>query len=156
MSQKSSGEAEVGLGDSIQTLLVSGIRLYAGITLYGLGQLQKIFDAATGDKGLPAAASRLESAFVDLSASLEKDMDETRKEALRSVSRVSAKAVERTFEALSPAAISEAGNRLLGRHRPEPGDVAMVSVPMNEQAAVMVTTVSAPLAVDVLSAPPLE
>lgn len=42
-------------------------------------------------------------------------MDETKREALRSVSRVSAKAVEKAFETFSPSAVIDAANRLLGR-----------------------------------------
>lgn len=125
------------MSDTIQNLIVSSIRLCTGLTLYGIGQLQKIFDAATGDKGLPGAAEKLESAFEDLSKSLESNMDETKREALRSVSRVSAKAVEKALETFSPATILEAGNRLLGR-RHDTADA---------------TPASAPLAVDVLSGP---
>lgn len=141
MTQKGSDDGEAGLGDTIQKLIVSSIRLSTGLTLYGIGQLQKILNAATGDKGLPGAAEKLESTFKELSKSLESNMDETKREALRSVSRVSAKAVEKAFETFSPAAILEAGNRLLGRRDDTPADA---------------TPASAPLAVDVLSGPPRD
>jgi hypothetical protein len=139
MSPKGCNNSEAGLGETIQTLIVSSIRLSTGLTLYGIGQLQKIFDAATGDKGLPEAAEKLESTFEELSKSLESNMDETKREALRSVSRVAAKAVEKAFETFYPAAILEARNRLLGRRDDTPADA---------------TPASAPLAVDVLSGPP--
>jgi hypothetical protein len=138
MTQNSPAEGDTG---TIQNLIVSGIRLSAGLTLYGIGQLQKIFDAAIGDKGLPGAAQKLESTLTELSGSLESNMDETKREALRSVSRVSAKVAAKTFQALSPDAILDAGNRLLGRRDDAPADP---------------TSASASLAVDVLSAPAAE
>jgi hypothetical protein len=145
MTQEGFGDGEAELGETMQSLIVSQIRFSTGLALYGIGQLQKIFDAAIGDRGLPAAAERLESALDELSQSLQSDMDETRKEALRSVSRVSAKAVEKAFEVFSPAAIGEAGKRLLGR-RDE----------TRTGGATAPATASASLAVDVLSGPPRD
>ena len=130
---KGSNDGEAGSGETIQTLIVSSIRLSTGLTLYGIGKLQKIFDAATGDKGLPGAAEKLESTFEELSKSLESNLDETKKEALRSVSRVAAKAVEKAFETFRPLLATR--NRLLRRHHDA-------------------TPESIPLAVDVLSGPP--
>jgi hypothetical protein len=115
MTQKGSDRGEAGLRDTIQNLIVSSVRLSTGLTLFGIGQLQEIFDAAAGDKGLRGAAEKLESALQELSKSLESHLDETGIETLRSVSRVSAQAVERAFEAFCPEAVREAGNRLLWR-----------------------------------------
>jgi len=142
MTQEGLGDGAADLGDSIQNLIVSHIRLSTGLALFGLGQLQKVFDAAAGDKGLPAAAEKLESAYDELSRSLQSNMDETRKEAIRSVSRVSAKAIQKAFETFSPEAIGETRNRLLGRR-----DEARTH-------ATAPSTASAPLAVDILSGPP--
>jgi hypothetical protein len=114
MTQKGSDHG-AGLRDTIQNLIVSSVRLSTGLTLYGIGQLQEIFDAAIGDKGLPGAAEKLESALQELSKSLESHMDESGIETLRSVSRVTAKVVERAFEAFCPEAIREAGKGLFGR-----------------------------------------
>jgi hypothetical protein len=103
-----------GLSDSIQSLLVSGIRLSAGLTLYGIERVQKVVEAATGERGLPGAVTELDSALGLLANLLESNLDDTKREALRSVSRVSAKAVEKVFDALSPAAVMQAANRLTG------------------------------------------
>jgi hypothetical protein len=103
-----------GLSETIQNLLVSGVRLSAGITLYGIERIQKVVEAATGERGLPGAATELDSALGVLANLLESNLDDTKREALRSVSRVSAKAVEKVFDALSPAAVLDAANRLTG------------------------------------------
>jgi hypothetical protein len=103
-----------GLSETIQNLLVSGVRLSAGITLYGIERIQKVVEAATGERGLPGAATELDSALGVLANLLESNLDDTKREALRSVSRVSAKAVEKAFEALSPAAVLQAVNRFTG------------------------------------------
>ena len=101
MTQKGSGDGETGLGDTIQNLIVSSVRLSTGLTLYGIGELQKIFEAGVGGKGLPGAAEKLGSSLNEFSSSLERNLDETKKEALRSVSRVSVKAVEKAFQTCS-------------------------------------------------------
>jgi hypothetical protein len=141
MAGQGPGTGERQLGDTIQDLLVAGIRLSTGLTLYGIAQFQKVFDAAAGGQGLPGAAQKLGSTLEVLSNSLESNMDETKREALRSVSRVSAKAIGKVFEALSPEAIIEAGNRLQGRPDGRPDD-APAAAPAG-----------ASLAVDVLSRP---
>lgn len=115
MAGQAPDAGERQLGDTIQDLLVAGIRLSTGLTLYGITQLQKVFDAATGDQGLPAVAEKLESTLEVLTNSLESNMDETKREALRSVSRVSAKAIGKVFERVRNAAPSLhaiTGNRL--------------------------------------------
>jgi len=103
-----------GLSDTIRDLIVSSVRLSAGITLYGIERIQKVVEAATGERGLPGAAAELDSALGVLANLLESNLDDTKREALRSVSRVSAKAVEKAFDALSPAAVLHAANRLTG------------------------------------------
>jgi hypothetical protein len=107
-------DGDPGLSEIIQDLLVSGVRLSAGLTLYGIERLQKVVEAATGDRGLPGAVSEVDSALAVLANLLESNLDDTKREALRSVSRVSAKAVEKAFDALSPAAVIQAANRLTG------------------------------------------
>jgi hypothetical protein len=102
------------LSDTIQKLLVSGVRLSAGITLYGIERIQKVVESASGERGLPGAAAELDSALGVLANLLESNLNETKREALRSVSRVSAKAVEKAFETLSPAALLQAAGRLTG------------------------------------------
>ncbi len=151
MTQKGSGDGETGLGDTIQNLIVSSVRLSTGLTLYGIGELQKIFEAGVGGKGLPGAAEKLGSSLNEFSSSLERNLDETKKEALRSVSRVSVKAVEKAFQTFSPAAILEAGNQLLGRsNETRAYDTTGNETPGGARPA------NAPLAVDVLSGPPAD
>ena len=133
MAVNGSDAGETQLGDAIQDLLVSSIRLSTGLTLYGIAQFQKVFDAAAGKTGLPGAAEKLGSTLEVLANSLESNMDETKREALRSVSRVSAKAIGKAFESLSPAAIRHDGGH-------------------NDAPAPASAGVS--LAVDVLSQPP--
>jgi hypothetical protein len=104
----------LGLSDTIQNLLVSGVRLSAGITLYGIERIQKVVEAATGERGLPGAVAELDSALGVLANLLEGNLDDTKREALRSVSRVSAKAVEKAFDALNPTPVLRAVGRLTG------------------------------------------
>jgi hypothetical protein len=133
-----------GLGDTIRDLFVSGVRLQTGLALYGIGQIQKVIEAATGEQGLPGAAEKLESALDGLTGFFESTMDSTKREALRSVSRVSSKAVDKVFDTLSPQALRDVGDRLMGRKR---DDDASVAVSTGSEPG------SAALAVDVLSAP---
>jgi hypothetical protein len=139
MEQQAADGGEHGFGKAIQDLLVSGIRLSAGLTLFGIGQIQKVLETASGDRGIPGATEKLGSTFDALSQSLESNLNESRREAVQSVSRVSAKAIEKAFETFSPDAILEAGNRLLGRR---------------DDASPETAPASASLAVDVLSGPP--
>jgi hypothetical protein len=139
MTQKGSGEGAKDLGTAVQSLIVSGIRLSAGLTLYGIGRLQRIVDAATGDEGLPLVAEKIDLTLHELSGSIESHMDETRKEALRSVSRVSAKAIEKVCGAFSENSVGAAGDR-----SPRRREVA-------SRDAVPARTL---LAVDVLTGPP--
>lgn len=104
---------------TIRELVLSGLRLSAGVTLYGIEQVQKVVEAATGERGLPGAAATAVSAMDGLTGFLEGAMNATKREALRSFSRVSAKAIEKTFDAISPSAIMEARNRLMGRRETE-------------------------------------
>lgn len=130
-------QGDPGLSEIIQDLLVSGVRLSTGLTLYGIERIQKLVEAAAGERGLPGAAMELDSALGVLANLLESNLDDTKREALRSVSRVSAKAVEKAFEALSPAAVIQAANRLTGRR-----DAAPAAAPATPT-----------LAVDMLSGP---
>jgi hypothetical protein len=144
MSGKGSDIGSRGLGDTIRDLLVSGVRLHTGLALYGIGQVQKVIEAATGEQGLPGAAETLESALDGLTGFFESTMDNTKREALRSVSRVSSKAVDKVFDTLSPEALRDAGDRLMGRKREDQVSVAVSTGPEPGSAS---------LAVDVLSAP---
>jgi len=128
---------DAGLSDTIQDLIVSSVRLSAGLTLYGIERIQRMVEAAAGEPGLPGAATELNSALGVLANLLESNLDETKREALRSVARVSAKAVEKAFDALSPAAVLDAANRLTGRR-----DTARPAAPATPA-----------LAVDMLSGP---
>ena len=102
------------LGGALQSLFVAGVRMSAGFTLYGLEQTRNAIEAVRGD-GLAGAAEKLETAFDTLSDTMENGLDETKKEALRSISRVTAKAVEKYVEFLSPGGIFEAANNLLSK-----------------------------------------
>ena len=115
MPQQDFDAGDPGLSETIQNLLVSGVRLSAGLTLYGIERIQKVVEAATGERGLPGAATELDSALGVLANLLESNLNETKREAMRSVSRVSAKAVEKAFETLSPATLLESVNRAAGR-----------------------------------------
>jgi hypothetical protein len=77
---------------------------------------------------------------------MEGGIDDTKKEALRSVSRVTAKAVEKYAEVLSPAAIAEAANKLMKK---SPG---AISSP--HRAARTAPDHAPQLATDVLMGPP--
>ena len=114
MPRQSFDAGDPGLSDTIQNLIVSGVRLSTGITLYGIERMQKIVEAATGERGLRGAATELDSALGVLANLLESNLDDTRREALRSVSRASAKAIAKAFETLSPAAIVDCANRFTG------------------------------------------
>jgi len=114
MAKQGNGGDEPTLGGALQSLFVAGVRMSAGFALYGLEQIGNIAEAVRGD-GIAGAAERLGSAFDRLSDSMEGGIDDTKKEALRSVSRVTAKAVEKYAEVLSPAAIAEAANKFLLR-----------------------------------------
>jgi hypothetical protein len=112
MAKQGNEENEPTLGGALQSLFVAGVRMSAGLTLYGLEQIRNTAEAIRGD-GLAGAAGKLGSALDRLSDTMEDGIDDTKKEALRSISRVTAKAVEKYAEILSPSAIAEAANQLM-------------------------------------------
>jgi hypothetical protein len=108
---------EPTLGGALQSLFVAGVRMSAGFTLYGLEQIRNTAEALRGD-GLAGAAEKLGSAFDRLSDTMEAGIDDTKKEALRSVSRVTAKVVEKYAEILSPAVIADAATKMMKKSGP--------------------------------------
>lgn len=114
MAKPGNGNDEPTPRGALEKLLVAGVRLSAGFALYGLEQVQRAVEAVRTD-GLPGVAGKLETAFDRVSDSLESGVDDTKKEAMRSVSRVTAKAIEKYAEYLSPAAIAEAAGKLAGK-----------------------------------------
>jgi hypothetical protein len=70
MAQKAADSGVPGFSEAIQDLLVSGIRLSAGLTLYGVGQLQKVLETASGDRGLPGATEKLGSTLEEGSSAI--------------------------------------------------------------------------------------
>jgi hypothetical protein len=144
MAKQALEDDEPTLGSTLQSLLTAGVRMSAGFTLYGLEQFERTVEAVRSD-GLSAAAAKLRTALDTVSDSLENGVDETKKEALRSVSRVTAKALEKYAEILSPSAIAETTNKLMGkRTRPASSpSVVIVAAPAD----------SPRLAADVLMGP---
>ena len=107
------------LEGTVQSLLVSTVRLSAALTLYGLEQLQNVAYAREGRRDLSTAAERFGTALDSVSDSLVDGLDETKRDALISVSTVARFLIRESFEILSPAAVLETVGHLLKR-APEP------------------------------------
>ena len=99
----------VDSGAALRNLIVSGIRLHAGVALYGLESLQRLSTSGRG-KGLPGAAGELGARLDSITEFAVSGLDQTKKDAMDSVSRVAKKAVAKSAEVLSElAALNSAG-----------------------------------------------
>jgi hypothetical protein len=96
-------------GASLQDLLVSGIRISAGLALYGIEQLQNLAASAGSGGGLPAIADQVGITLDSVTDFLASGMDNTKRDALKSVSRVASKAVAKSVEVLSELANAGSG-----------------------------------------------
>ena len=98
---------------TLQDLLVSTVRLSTALTLYGLEQLQNVAYARTGRPDLSAAAEKLGTGLDSVTDSLVLGIDETKKDALISVSTAARYVIRKSLEILSPVTVLEAANDLL-------------------------------------------
>lgn len=140
-------EVPESLGSALQDLLVAAIRFSTAVDLYALEQIEKTIETIRGD-GLPAGTERYRNSLDTVSDTLEDRIDDTKKEALRSMSRVAAKALDKYFEYASPAAIlrnlSDWNDRVSRASSPKTRAEAKPNAPESPR-----------LAVDVLAGPPV-
>jgi hypothetical protein len=131
--------AEETVSGSLQKLFVSGVRLQAGVALFGLEQLQHLLTAKGADREPAAIVAHFARALNTLSDTLSGSVDDTKKDALRSVSRVAERAAAKSAEVVS---------RMAGRGTEEAETPALSMAPAAGSSAAPV------LAVDVLMGPP--
>jgi hypothetical protein len=142
MADRVSSKTDETLEGTVQNLLVSTVRLSAALTLYGLEQLQNVAYARKGRRDLSTTAERFVTTLDSLSDSLVDGMDETKKDALISLSTVARYMIRKSLESLSAAL--ETANDLFKR----------ASEPISSVAGREIVQTDAPqLAVDVLTGP---
>jgi hypothetical protein len=101
---ESMSDSERTPGGALQDLIVSGIRLQAGLLMYGIERLQDLSNVAGKGQGPQGLADEAAATLNSLTGFLETGLDRTKKDALKSVSRVASKAVAKSAEVLSKAA----------------------------------------------------
>lgn len=135
---------------TMQDLLVATVRLSTALTLYGLEQLQNVAYARTGRPGLSAAVEKLGTGLDSVTDSLVLGMDETKKDALISVSTAARYVIRKSLEIVSPVTVLEAANDLL-KKASEP---IFALAGKKETVQDIVPDDGPQLAVDVLTGPP--
>lgn len=86
-----------------------GIRLSAGLALYDSGQLQHPSTSAASGRGLPMIADQFGTSFDSVTDFLTFGMDNTKRNALKSVSRVATDLAARSAAVLSQTASTDSG-----------------------------------------------
>jgi hypothetical protein len=136
MADRLGSKTDETLEGTVQNLLVSTVRLSAALTLYGLEQLQNVAYARKGRRDLSTTAERFVTTLDSLSDSLVDGMDETKKDALISLSTVARYMVRKSLESANDVFKRASGPISSGAGR----EIVQKDVPQ--------------LAVDVLTGPP--
>lgn len=134
---------------TVQDLLVSTVRLSAALTLYGLEQLQNVAFARSDRRELSEAVEKLGTGLDSVTDSLVQGLNETKKDALISVSTTARYVIRKSLEILSPVPVLEAANNLL-KKATEP---ILAFAGQRETVQDIVPKDAPQLAVDVLTGP---
>ena len=144
MADRLGSEAGVAIQDTVQHLILSTIRLSAALTLYGLEQLQTVGRVSAGNRGLATVAEELGTALDSVADPFVKGINETKRDALVSVTAAARFLIRKSFQIVSPDAVLEVLNDLLNK----------ASQPLAVFNGTKKVTQNAPeLAVDVLTGP---
>ena len=93
-------------GGALQNPHVSGIRLSPA--LYGVERLQHLSTSAAGGRGLAAMADQVGTIFDSVTGFLASGMDNSRRDALKSISRVATRVGSKPADVLShPSAFQD-------------------------------------------------
>jgi hypothetical protein len=100
----------------MQSLIISMMKFSAAVTLFSMEQLQNTLNVVEGEEDFSKTRDRFEQAINSLTDVLTNRIDETKKETLKSVTRMSEDVVNRTFDGMSfidPREMMRATNDLI-------------------------------------------
>ena len=100
----------------MQNLLVAMMRFSAAVTLYGMEQIQKSMNIVDGGEDLTKAMDRLEKTLNSLTDTLVGKIDDSKKDTLKSVTKMSEDVIGRTWDGMSmmdPREVLKATNDLV-------------------------------------------
>jgi len=99
----SSNVATLGnaLTESFEKLFLSTVRLSGAATLYGVQQLENAVSGLQGGEGLAQQLDRLETTFNSLTECLVEEISPSKKDALESISNITAQMVRQSFDSMT-------------------------------------------------------
>lgn len=115
MADRLGSEAGETIADTVQNLVLSTVRLSAALTLYGLEQLQTVTRVSAGNRGLATVAEELGTALDSVADPFVKGINETKRDALISVTAAARFLIRKSFQIVSPGVVLEALNDLLNK-----------------------------------------
>ncbi|OFV97112.1 MAG: hypothetical protein A3F68_10540 [Acidobacteria bacterium RIFCSPLOWO2_12_FULL_54_10] len=84
----------------MQNLVVSMLRFSAALTLFGAEQFDKTLNAIEGKDNLSKTMEGIEKTLDTMTDVLTREMDDRKKETLRSMAKLSSETVQRTMEGM--------------------------------------------------------
>ena len=85
----------------MQKLIVSFMRLSSAMTLFGMEQLQTAAGTMNGDTDMSKAIDKLREAIDNVTDRLVEEVDESKRETLATITRISADTVDRTWRGMN-------------------------------------------------------
>jgi GTPase involved in cell partitioning and DNA repair len=100
----------------MQNLMIAMMRFSAAVTLYGMEQVQKSMNVVDGGEDMSKAMDRLEKTLNSLTDTLVNKIDDSKKETLKSVTKMSEDVIGKTMDGVSmmdPREVLKATNDLM-------------------------------------------
>jgi GTPase involved in cell partitioning and DNA repair len=100
----------------MQNLMIALMRFSAAVTLYGMEQVQKSMNVVDGGEDLSKAMDRLEKTLNSLTDTLVNKIDDSKRETLKSVTKMSEDVIGKTMDGVSmmdPREVLKATNDLM-------------------------------------------
>jgi len=85
----------------MQKLIVSFMRLSSAMTLFGMEQMQSAAGTVSGDTDISKAIDKLVDAIDSVTDRLADEVDESKRETLSTITRISADTVDRTWRGMN-------------------------------------------------------